>query len=338
MKIKILYIEDNAENRLLVRRVLEAEGYEVIEAADGLTGVRKAQTERPQLVLMDIMMPGLDGREVTTRLRAMPFLERTPIIALTASVVKGDRERAVAAGCDGYLQKPIDVDRLPLQLLEFLHGKREQLNPSDEVHYLREHNRRLAERLEQKVDRLSDISEANKRLASISLTDELTGLPNRRYLNRRLREELAMARRFKSALSCVLVDLDHFKQVNDTQGHQAGDALLRELAALLQRDKREYDVVGRYGGEEFLILLPQVGAEGALETAERLRRLVADTALKDDLGRPAHVTISLGVTTFDGTEHLTEEELVHRADEALYRAKESGRNRSVAFAPGGSAA
>ena len=332
-KITILYIEDNAENRLLIRRVLEAEGYDVVEATDGLSGIRQAQATRPQLILMDIMMPGLDGREVTTRLRALPFLERTPIIALTASVVKGDRERAVAAGCDGYLQKPIDVDRLPSQILDFLQGKRERLSPADEVQYLREHNKRLAERLEQKAERLTDISEANKRLASISLTDELTGLPNRRYLNRRLREELAMARRFKSPLSCLMIDLDHFKAINDTQGHQAGDALLRALAERLQTGKREYDVVGRYGGEEFLILLPQVGAEAALELAERVRTEVAKTALKDDLGRPARVTISLGISTFDGLEHLSEEELIRRADEALYRAKDLGRNRSVVFTP-----
>ncbi|HLG21500.1 MAG TPA: response regulator, partial [Candidatus Manganitrophaceae bacterium] len=171
-KKKILYIEDNAENRLLIRRVLEADGYVVIEAEDGSTGISKAESERPDLILMDIMMPGLDGREVTTRLRGIADLQKTPIIALTASVMKGDKERAVAAGCDGYLQKPIDVDRLQDQIEEFLHGKRERLSPEEEVHYLREHNKRLAEKLEQKVKRLSDISEANKRLADISLTDE----------------------------------------------------------------------------------------------------------------------------------------------------------------------
>lgn len=330
MAKKILYIEDNPENRLLIHRVLEAEGYEVIDAEDGLSGVKKAQAEKPDLILMDIMMPGLDGREVTTRLRGIPSLEKTPIIALTASVMRGDQERAVAAGCNGYLQKPIDVDRLPDQIEEFLKGKREYLSPEDEVQYLREHNKRLAERLEQKVERLTDISEANKRLADMSLTDELTGLPNRRYLNRRLREELAMAKRFRSPLSCIMVDLDYFKQTNDTLGHQAGDAVLQSLAKVLCADKREYDVVGRYGGEEFLFLLPQVDASGAMIMAERLRKKVEATDLMTNFGKPVRLTISLGVTTFTG-ENLTEEDLIRRADEALYRAKADGRNRSVMF-------
>ena len=326
-KIKILYIEDNAENRLLIRRVLETEGYLVLEAEDGISGIRNAQSERPDLILMDIMMPGLDGREVTTRLRSIPHLERTPIIALTASVMKGDRERALAAGCDSYLSKPIDVDRLPDQIEEFLKGKRESLNPEEEVQYLREHNKRLAERLEQKVERLTDISEANKRLADISLTDELTGLPNRRYLNRRLREELAMAKRFKSPLSCIILDLDHFKQINDTLGHQAGDAVLQSLAKVLCVGKREYDVIGRYGGEEFLVLLPQVDAQGAITVAERLREKVEEIDLAAISSRPVRLTISLGVATFNG-EAISEEDLIRRADDSLYRAKAEGRNCS----------
>jgi two-component system cell cycle response regulator len=326
-KIKILYIEDNAENRLLIRRVLEPEGYEVLEAESGLDGIEKAKTARPDLILIDIMMPDLDGREATTRLRSIPHLGKTPIIALTASVLKGSRELSLAAGCDGYLQKPIDVDRLPAQIEQFLHGKRERLGMEEEVEFLREQNKRLAERLEQKVRRLSDISETNRRLADISLTDELTGLPNRRYLNRRLREELTMARRFKAPLSCVMVDVDHFKKFNDTLGHQAGDAVLQSLAKLLCTDKRDYDVVGRYGGEEFLLLLPQVDGPGALALAERLRERVEEANLAPP-GTSQRVTISLGVAAFNGDD-LNEEDLIRQADEALYEAKAAGRNRSM---------
>lgn len=328
---KVLYIEDNPENRLLIRRVLEAEGYEVIVAGDGSAGIRAATSERPDLILMDIMMPGLDGREATTRLRGIPGLEKVPIVALTASVMKGDRERAVAAGCDGYLQKPIDVDRLPDQIFAFLHGKRETLIPEEELHYLREHNKRLAERLDQKVERLKDISEANRRLADISLTDELTGLPNRRYMNRRLREELAMAKRFHQPLSCIMIDLDHFKRINDTLGHPVGDVVLQGLAKELSADKRDYDVVGRYGGEEFLFLLPQADETGAKTMAERLRRKVETIDLPPYRGQPVQLTISLGVATFDTVEDLSEEDLIRRADEALYEAKAQGRNRSVSY-------
>ena len=328
--MKLLYIEDNAENRLLIRRVLEAEGYSIVEAEDGLSGIRKAQRELPDLILMDIMIPGLDGREVTTRLRSIPGLGRTPIIALTASVIKGDKERALAAGCDGYLQKPIDVDRLPSQIQQFLEGTRDVLNPEEELRYLKEHNKRLTERLEQQVERLSSVSEMNKRLADMSLTDELTGLPNRRYLNRRLREELAMTRRFNSPISCIMIDLDHFKQINDTLGHQAGDEILREVAKVLSSGRRGYDVVGRYGGEEFLVLLPQVDADEAMAVAERLRREVEGAVFRIASGTSTQVTISLGLTTFRGDEELEEAELIQRTDEALYQAKTSGRNRSVA--------
>lgn len=323
---RILYIEDNAENRLLIRRVLEAEGYEVLEAEDGPSGIQKAEAVLPDLILMDIMMPGLDGREVTTRLRGLTHLAQIPIVALTASVMKGDRERAMAAGCDGYLQKPIDVDRLPEQIEQFLQGKSERLSPEEEVHFLREQNKRLAERLEQKVKRLSDISDANRRLADISLTDELTGLPNRRYINRRLREELAMAKRFKTPLSCIMIDVDRFKTLNDTLGHPVGDAVLQSLAKLLCLDKREYDLVGRFGGEEFLLLLPQVDAAAAAILAERLREKTERTPLAIPLGKPARLTISLGIAIFDHTEEINEDELIHRADDALYQAKQEGRN------------
>jgi two-component system cell cycle response regulator DivK len=120
----ILYIEDNPENRLLVRRVLEVEGYQVIEADSGNTGLQKAETMAPDLVLMDINLPEIDGYELTHRLKQMPHLAGVPVVAMTANVMKGDREKTLAAGCDGYIQKPIDVDYLPLQIARFLQSKK----------------------------------------------------------------------------------------------------------------------------------------------------------------------------------------------------------------------
>lgn len=120
----ILYIEDNPENRLLVRRVLEAEGYQVIEADSGRTGLQKAETMAPDLVLMDINLPEIDGYELTHRLKQMSHLAGVPVVAMTANVMKGDREKTLAAGCDGYIQKPIDVDQLPLQIARFLQAKK----------------------------------------------------------------------------------------------------------------------------------------------------------------------------------------------------------------------
>src|SRR5581483_8085721 len=181
-KKKILYIEDNAENRLLVREILELAGYAVFEAEEGSSGILKAISERPDLILVDIMMPGLDGREVTTYLRGIPYFEKLPIVALTASVMKGHREI---------------------------------LSGEEELHYLRKHSLKLAERLNQKIHQLSDTHEANRRLLDQTWIDDLTGLPNRRYLHWRLRNDLGAAKRFGTALSCVMADLDDMKEVSE---------------------------------------------------------------------------------------------------------------------------
>jgi len=122
---RILYIEDNPENRLLVSRVLEADGYEVVEAVDGPSGLKAAQESEPDLILLDIGLPTVDGYDLAERFRAMPELDEVPILAVTANVMKGDRERSLAAGCDGYIPKPVDIDRLPMQIRQALQGARE---------------------------------------------------------------------------------------------------------------------------------------------------------------------------------------------------------------------
>jgi len=166
---KILYVEDNPVNRLLVRRVLTHAGYLLLEAEDGLSGIQVAQEERPDLILMDIMIPGMDGYQVTTKLKSLPELANTPIVALTAKTMEGDRERALVAGCDGYIPKPIDVDRLPLQVAEFLSGKREEVTGDAEEQLVlqREYSQELVSRLEEKV---RELQKANKELRH---TDEL---------------------------------------------------------------------------------------------------------------------------------------------------------------------
>lgn len=162
MSKKILYIEDNPANRLLVRQVLEVNGYTVVEAADGLSGIQMARDEQPDLILMDINIPGLDGFEAATRIKSMPELSDIPIVALTAKVMAGDRERTLTAGCDGYIAKPIDVDTLPKQVAGFLGGMRETVAREQESAYLREYSERLVDRLEQKIQ---ELTRANETLA-----------------------------------------------------------------------------------------------------------------------------------------------------------------------------
>lgn len=157
---KILHVEDNQANRILVRQVLEMAGYTVIDAEDGLSGINLTQQEQPDLILMDINIPGMDGFETATRIKSLPGLKTVPIIAVTAKVMLGDRERALTAGCDGYIAKPIDVDTLPRQIAEFLGGRREKVSTEQQNLYLREYNERLVDRLEQKVKELTQANEA----------------------------------------------------------------------------------------------------------------------------------------------------------------------------------
>ncbi|MFN8456940.1 MAG: response regulator [Anaerolineae bacterium] len=159
MSKTILYVEDNPANRLLVQQVLEGVGYRVIEAVDGLSGIKMAQETHPDLILMDINIPGMDGYEAATRIKSLPELSHVPIIALTAKVMLGDRERALTAGCDGYIAKPIDIDLFPRQIAEFLGGLRESVSVEQESLYLREYSERLVDRLEKKVQQLTKANE-----------------------------------------------------------------------------------------------------------------------------------------------------------------------------------
>lgn len=339
-KKKILYIEDNSENRLLVREILELSGYIVVEAEEGSSGVLKAISERPDLVLVDIMMPGLDGREVATYLRGIPYFEKIPIVALTASVMKGERESALAAGCDGYLQKPVDVVELPKQVREYLRGRREVLGAEEELHYLRKHTRHLAERLNQKVHQLSDTYEANKRLIDLAWVDELTGLPNHRYLHWRLRNDLEAAKRFGTSLSFIMADLDDLEQLTKLNPPFYVEALLRSISEIFSLNKRIYDVIGRYSGSKLLLVFP-VDAQKGIVIAERIRHRVESVRIAADGKEPIRVTVSMGVATFQKERSLSEQggtldvkDLIRCADEALHQATEEGGNRSIVYSNG----
>src|SRR5881296_1307127 len=165
-KVKVLYIEDNRENRMLVRAVLEAAGYRIVDAEDGLAGIEAAIREEPALILLDINLPGVDGYEIVAILKSFPNLAATPVIAVTAYAMQGDRQRTLVAGCDGYIQKPIDVDAFPRQVAEFLGGKRERVEGRDEGVYLRELNQRLVYRLLNQVEELKRLNQHFVRRAS----------------------------------------------------------------------------------------------------------------------------------------------------------------------------
>jgi CheY-like chemotaxis protein len=155
---KVLYIEDSPDNRMLVRALLPASRYLVVEAEDGLTGIAAALREQPDLILLDINLPGIDGYEVGVALRSFPALRDTPVIAVTAYAMQGDRERTLVAGCDGYIAKPLDVDNFASQVAEFLHGKRERLEERQEGPFLRELNQRLVYRMVRQIEELQSLN------------------------------------------------------------------------------------------------------------------------------------------------------------------------------------
>ncbi len=557
-RAKILYIEDDRASRLLVKQVLEREGYRVLEAESGLSGLELAQRERPDLILMDINLPDISGTELTTKIKTTPELENIKVVALSALKGEENRQIFLVAGCDGFIQKPIDQEQFPSQIQQFLAGLREEIPSASQETIRRRYQKTLVDRLTSKVEELqrsnrllqeltATLQDYNAKLeqlhhivlqlqlchspeqlktklyasicqsfnisrcafleidpkhqqltprhvcgidpavlkqlqipyreqrfkkmfmesqvvviekpeqmneASIrkhlehtdsfpfifgmlgipnltpenlldphtvqemlgvlgkqlgeeipitqdvlrdhvqefltpemfrpggflyidlksvpekarqhtvqllemllrtasliyhnlllriqlrqlfihaeteAITDPLTGLYNFRYLMLQLEREVRRSQRHNAPLSLLMIDIDFFKAFNDTFGHLAGNKILKQLARLLQENTRSTDIVGRYGGEEFMVICPELDRSGALKLAEKIRRMVAQTRF-DFENRPFHqnVTVSIGVAAFpqDGKSVRS---LIRAADVAMYSAKKAGRNKVAAF-------
>jgi two-component system, cell cycle response regulator len=306
---RILVVDDHEDNVELLKVRLESWGYQTLEARDGRAALEMIERELPDLVLLDIMMPEVDGIEVARRVKGNVNLPFIPIIMQTALDSVESKVQGLDAGADDYITKPIDFAELRARLRSMLRIKR------------------LQEELE---ERERDLLEANERLRHISQTDGLTGLDNRRHLEERLREAFDHSRRLGEPFACVMCDLDRFKSVNDTYGHQAGDAVLRQFARLLKDEAREIDRVGRYGGEEFMLLLPGTVLDAAVTFAERVRKQVEEHTFTISNGSLAR-TASFGVSAWPHPRIEDCEALVRAADDALYVAKGLGRNRVVRF-------
>ncbi|TMG80140.1 MAG: diguanylate cyclase [Betaproteobacteria bacterium] len=255
------------------------------------------------------MMPSLDGNEVARRIKQNPSLPFIPIIMQTALDSTESKVEGLEAGADDYITKPIEFAELKARLRSMLRIKR------------------LQEELE---ERERALLEANERLKHMSRTDSLTGLDNRRYFEQQLDLMFAHSQRLSEPLSCVMCDLDRFKSVNDEHGHQAGDAVLKQFAAVLKREAREIDRVGRYGGEEFIVLLPGTVLDASVTFAERVRKQVENHTFVFD-GGTIRRTASFGVAGWPHPRVTYCDALVRAADDALYVAKETGRNRVVRF-------
>jgi diguanylate cyclase (GGDEF)-like protein len=296
--MKALVAEDNPVFQTVLSTMLCRWGYDVVVAQDGLLAWQILEArDGPRLAILDWMMPGLDGVQICRRVRAASREPYVYIILLTARNDSQDLVEGMDAGADDYLTKPFQAHELRVRLRA---------------------GRRILDLQEQLVG-------ARDALRVQATHDGLTGLFNRAAISEILQSEVARAARLRQPLSLLMVDLDRFKQINDTHGHQAGDAVLHEAAIRMKGAVRAYDSVGRYGGEEFLIVLPGCDLESACARAESVRRAVGSDGF-DIGGATVRVTCSIGVSC---AEDLAGDArwLAREADRALYRAKDGGRNR-----------
>ncbi len=306
---RVLIVDDHPDNVEVIRARLEASGYRTTCATDGEEALRLVRDDPPDLILLDVMMPKLSGMEVAREIKGAKDLPFIPIIMQTALDSVESKVEGLGAGADDYITKPINFAELEARVRSMLRIK--------ELHD-------AVERRERELARI------NLELQRMAVTDGLTGLYNRRHIEERVREMFEHSLRLHEPLSVVLFDLDHFKSVNDTHGHQVGDEVLRQLAQLLKKVARDIDRVGRYGGEEFLVVLPGTVLDAAVTFAERARQEVEGFVFQFE-GGTLRRTMSCGVAGWPHPRIRNYDELVKAADDALYVAKERGRNRAIRF-------
>jgi two-component system cell cycle response regulator len=305
-KDRILVVDDHPDNVEIIHARLSSRGFRIETASDGEEALAKVLDNPPHLILLDVMMPLMDGYEVSRRIKNDANLPYIPIILVTARDSTQDKVEGLDAGADDYLTKPINFPELEARVRSMLRVKRLQ----DE---LDEKNREL--------------ELANRQLRKLSITDGLTELYNHRHVHELLHEEFERSRRSGEPMAVAMLDLDRFKQVNDTYGHPTGDVILYDTARILRESAREIDMVGRYGGEEFIAILPGTDESAALRFAERVRSRVEGYLFRDG-PKEIRMTVSGGVASFPAEAEFPDQ-LIKRADEALYTAKNSGRNRIV---------
>ena len=299
--MRILIAEDEAVSRRLLEQILKSWGHEVVATEDGLQAWQALQKGDIPLTIADWMMPRLNGLELCQNIREAHLDGYVYIILLTARGRKRDIVAGLAAGADDYVVKPFDRDELRVRI-------------------------HAGERI---ISLERQLRKAQRRLEKLAITDGLTGLLNRRTAMERLEKEFIRAQREGRALSCIILDLDHFKLVNDAHGHRMGDEVLREVARRMRSSCRPYDILARYGGEEFLAVLPGVTLEQAVRVAERIRRSLSSRPMEWE-GISVNVKASFGVAEVADNAEESPESLVVRADRVLYRAKGEGRDRVCA--------
>ena len=295
--LTVLVIEDHPDQRDLLAIVLQREGYRVITAANGLEALEKLETENVQIALSDIMMPKMDGFELIKRVRGNPALKNIYLILITARIQEGDRVRGLDLGADDYITKPFSFSELLARI-------------------------RVGSRVVQYQQHLEYQTQI----------DSLTGLFNRRAFDKKINEEFERTKRYHSPLSVLLLDIDNFKIINDTYGHHGGDAALVRISETFREKTRQSDFPSRYGGEEFVLVLPETDQDSALLVAGKIHEAIRACSF-GTTARPFALTVSIGVSSTSARLYSDWRELVNDADRALYLAKNSGKDRIEIWQP-----
>lgn len=286
----VLLVDDAIEIQRLVTAQLTKQRFVVHGEMDGLKGLQAAIDLRPDVILLDIDLPNMDGMEICQRLKDHDDTRLIPVVFLTGRASLRDKIRGLELGALDYVIKPFDAAELIARVRSAFHIKR------------------LLTLLEQRAQ-----------------LDGLTSLYNRAFFERRIREELHRTQRYGGILSIVMIDIDHFKGINDRYGHLTGDKVLSEIANQIQEQSRPSDLVARYGGEEIAVLLPEQTSRGALAFAERVRRQIEKTEIRTKSSQ-VNVTASFGIACSEWVGSPSPDRLVDAADKALYHAKDAGRN------------
>lgn len=303
----VLIVDDTLTGRRAIASALEQGEYDLASASNGRDALTLARKLEPDVILLDVMMPGLNGFEVCRQIRAHPSLGEVPILLVTSLTDRQERLQGIASGADDFISKPFDALELQARVRTITRLNR--------YRKLKERTRQLAS-LKREIAALEN---KKSHLQKLALLDDLTKLHNRRSLLMKGREEFNRAKRYKTPLSALMIDVDTFKGINDTLGHKAGNIILKGLAEVFRNNLRSMDIPSRLGGDEFLILLPHTTLKSAFCLAERLREAVAEQEFKVN-AQPIRATISIGVTTL--TVAMAQiSDLLEAADMALYKAK-----------------
>jgi two-component system, cell cycle response regulator len=299
MSASLLIIDDSASVREQITGTLDS--FELFasyhEAKDGLDGFKKLLSESIDMILCDLEMPRMDGFKFLGMMKSRPELQNIPVIILTGINDRTQKIKVLESGACDYITKPFDPEELVARVRVHLKIKKLQ----------------------------DDLKKTNELLHDLSITDCLTGLYNRRYLMDSLNREILRADRKDGSLSLIVIDIDHFKRVNDTYGHQQGDLVLQIVSRIIKMELRNYDIAARFGGEEFFAVLPDVNADEALIVAERIRSAVEEFQFEKDL-YDLELTISLGVADLSYLSCQSVDNFIKLADDALYLAKANNRN------------